>query len=273
MQMIRCLWAHSEPPQFCTMWASDLEAASFNDDFARPIDKLNEICLRYASVLSGLRENKISAANGIHAIDELDAAMAQWAIDTLRSDMRWRYSVFPLNHSNHVWKGIVHAYSGMPIPSVWNSYRSSRLMMLRTRERLRRSVVIPDVQRSQQQFDLRQIRQGLVDDICACIPVQLGHAEPAYSSACVLVSAYHSIWALFFAGQCALEWTRQQAEISSIGTMQTSQEHDHSNLEAKSQLDWIQGRFDFIASEVGLRWAAGVAALLREEGPKHGVLP
>ena len=270
--MIHCLWSHSAPPEFCTAWAVDLDTASSDDTLLRPADVLTEICLDYACVLHRIKTYDMDATDGVRAIDRLDGRMAQWAVDTPRSDKRWSYHNIQVGHSSHVWNRTIHAYFGMPVPGAWNSYRSARLMMLRTRENLRQLVDFSDADHIQQQSELRDKRRQLVDEICACIPVQLGHAKPAYSSGCVLISSYTSIWPLFFAGQCVLEWAHQESWSLRPRGIENLHAPGILYLTANMQLQWIRSRFDFIARNVGLRWAIGVATLLREDSDKHSIL-
>ena len=139
-------------------------------------------------------------------------------------------------------------------------YRGVRIMVTRTQELLAHRFNPSPTARQAQHSYFRAIRRQLTDEICATVPVALGHAQPAFSSPCVLVTAYNSIWPLFFAGTCVLE---------RIGRGAGNTASNAGSSAAMTQLAWILGRFDFISQEVGLRWADGVAATLRGDFKIH----
>lgn len=144
-------------------------------------------------------------------------------------------------------------------------YRGVRIMVTRTQELLAQRFNPTPTARQTQHSYFRAIRRQLTDEICATVPVALGHAQPAFSSPCVLITAYNSIWPLFFAGTCVLE---------RIGQGTGNVASNAGSSAAMAQLAWILGRFDFISQEVGLRWADGVAATLRGDLKIHdNILP
>ena len=104
-----------------------------------------------------------------------------------------------------------------------------------------------------------------MDEICAAAPCCLGHAKPVYNSPCTLISAYGVIWPLFFAGTCALErvgmtvW--QQAEVHNPAHAQTSA--------ASVQAAWILSQMECISEKEGIRWAKGIAAVLKGDFRLH----
>lgn len=187
-------------------------------------------------------------------VADIDARMVQWSVDTLAQEGRWQYSTLQVDDSPNVWNGTVHSYVGLPAPGVWNMYRGVRVMVTRTQELLSLRFNLNPSARETQHAYFRGIRRQLTDDICATIPVALGHAQPAFSSPCVLITSYNSIWPLFFAGTCVLE---------RIGNSVGKGLANPKSSAAMAQLAWILGRFDFISKVVGLRWADGVAATLR----------
>lgn len=193
-------------------------------------------------------------------INDIDTRMVQWSIDTLANESRWRYFDLQVDDSPHVWNGMVHSYVGFPSPGVWNMYRGVRIMVTRTQELLVQRCNPSPLARQTQHSYFRAIRRQLTNEICATVPVSLGHSQPAFTSPCLLITAYNSIWPLFFAGTCVLERISQSAgNITS----------DAGSSAAMAQLAWILGRFDFISQEVGLRWADGVAATLRGDFKIH----
>lgn len=268
MQMIHCLWDDLEPPPFLTDWQADLEANSTDMSFIRPADTLISICLDYAKLGYKIKLNRISDQDAMHEINEIDRHMIQWSIDTMNHDESWRYYDLQVDDSPDVWDGMVHAYAGFPAPGVWNSYRSIRIMVTRTQEVLSQRFNPSPADQASQRTYFRAIRRQLTNDICATIPCALGQAQPAFSSPCVLITAYNSIWPLFFAGTCVLErighspW-KDDPLISTADTFSSS------SSAALAQISWILGRFDYISQSVGLHWADGVAATLRGDFRIH----
>jgi hypothetical protein len=109
----------------------------------------------------------------------------------------------------------------------------------------------------------------MTDDICAGVPAALGHCPPPlYNSPTILLSAYGSIWPLFFAGTCSLERVTvadYQATFSAAPEMR-------STSAATAQVSWLWGRLQHISDAIGLRWAAGIAAALKGDFKLHADL-
>lgn len=226
-----------------------------------PADTMSNLCYDFAKLENKLKLNTISDEDALSEISKIDTRMVQWTIDTPASDQRWQYFDLQVDDSPHVWNGMVHSYVGFPGPGVWNMHRAVRIMMTRTQELLAlRFSPSPSARQTQHSY-FRAIRRQLTDEICATVPVALGHAQPAFSSPCVLVTAYNTIWPLFFAGTCVLE---------RIGQSYGNKASNAKSSAAMAQLAWILGRFDYISKEVGLRWADGVAATLRGDFKIHG---
>jgi hypothetical protein len=258
--MIACIWDDLEPPSFLVDWNEDLQAGDNDPELFRPADAISDICYDYGKLENKLKLNKISDEDAMTQINDIDTRMVQWSIDTLANESRWQYFDLQVDDSPHVWNGMVHSYVGFPSPGVWNMYRGVRIMVTRTQELLAHRFHPSPTARQAQHSYFRAIRRQLTDEICATVPVALGHAQPAFSSPCVLVTAYNSIWPLFFAGTCVLERIGQSAGNTASNTGSSA---------AMAQLAWILGRFDFISQEVGLRWADGVAATLRGDFKIH----
>lgn len=258
--MIACIWDDLEPPSFLVDWNEDLQAGDIDPELFRPADAISDICYDYAKLENKLKLNKISDEDAMAQINDIDTRMVQWSIDTMANETRWQHFDLQVDDSPHVWNGMVHSYVGFPSPGVWNMYRGVRIMVTRTQELLAHRFHPSPTARQAQHSYFRAIRRQLTDEICATVPVALGHAQPAFSSPCVLVTAYNSIWPLFFAGTCVLERIGQSAGKTTSNAGSSA---------AMAQLAWILGRFDFISQEVGLRWADGVAATLRGDFKIH----
>lgn len=257
--MIQCLWDDLTPPEFLWEFQSALEAHSSDDDVAKPVDGLTYLVLDFAVLRAKMRTREISDSLAAEQAAELERRFLQWQIDTTARDERWRYYEIEVPDSEHVWDGKVHAYHCHPPPTAWNTWRNVRIMLSRTQEWLCRRFQFSESEREEQMQYFRKTRRQLTDEICATIPVQLGHASPAYSSPCVLITAYGSIWPLFFSGICAFERVGQSSwSLSDNGEPQLA----HPSA-AAAQAMWILGRLDYISQNVGLKWADGVATTLR----------
>jgi hypothetical protein len=242
--MIACIWDDLEPPSFLIDWNEELSAGDEDPSLYRPADTIADICYDYGKLENRLKLELISDEEAMTEVNNIDTRMVQWSIDTLANESRWQYFDLQVDDSPHIWNGKVHSY----------------VMVTRTQELLAQRFNPSPTARQTQHSYFRAIRRQLTDEICATIPVALGHAQPAFSSPCVLITAYNSIWPLFFAGTCVLERIGQSAGNGVLNA---------SSSAAMAQLAWIFGRFDFISQEVGLRWADGVAATLRGDFKIH----
>lgn len=259
--LINCIWEDERPPEF--LWEYQEELQKYTSDLlmVKPIDDLTFLCFDFALLRAKLRYKEITDVLGAEQASELERKFLQFQIDTLK-DQRWQYHDMEVAESEHVWDGMVHAYSGLPVPMVWNTYRSMRIMLSRTQEMLCRKFQFSESEREEQMQYFRKTRRQLTDEICAGIPSALGHASPAFSSPCVLISAYGSIWPLFFAGTCTLE--RVGSDAYSILDGEPLPPGRMTN-KAAAQAMWVLGRLEYISKSVGLKWADGVASTLRGE--------
>lgn len=256
--MIQCLWDDLRPPEFLWDFQPALEAYLEPKDIAKPVDELTNLVLDFAVLRAKMRTREIPDVVAAKEASELEGRFLQWQIDTSANDERWQYYEMEVPDSEHVWDGKVHAYSCHPAPTAWNTWRNVRIMLSRTQEWLCRRLDFSDDERQQQMQYFRKTRRQLTDDICATIPVQLGHSSPAYSSPCVLITAYGSIWPLFFAGTCAFERVGQSSVSFSNGEPRLTQ-----TSAAAAQAMWLLDRLKYVSEVVGLKWADGVAATLK----------
>jgi hypothetical protein len=138
--------------------------------------------------------------------------------------------------------------------------RGVRVMLTRTQEMLCRRLTFSEADREEQMQYFRKTRRILTDEICATVPTLLGTATPAFNSPCVLITAYATIWPLFFAGTCALE------RVGSSGyyiLKNELQPQSQTSNRAAAQAQWIMSRLHYISKNIGLKWADGVLATLR----------
>lgn len=201
--LINSMWDGLEIPKFLWEWDSELKRHSHPIELAlmSPADILGLLCLEYATLRHNFRKFAISDANAMSTARSIEERMIQWSIDTLNSGPLWHYQLVQVMESPHVWNGVLNGFSGHPsVPGVWNMYRTIRIMLTRTQEQLLRRFELPSRDIEAQLTYLKHVRREQADGICATIPTQLGHASPAPNSPCILVTAYSSIWPLFFAG-------------------------------------------------------------------------
>lgn len=150
-----------------------------------------------------MRTQTISDQDAIAEVIRLEMRMVQWSIDTMADGQVWSYSDVEVPDSPHVWNGVVHGYQSHPsVPSIWNTYRSVRIMLTRNQETLVRRFDLPPEQMIEQMAYLKSVRRQMTDDVCRSVPTLLGHGAPAVTSPCIITSAYGAIWPLFFAGVC-----------------------------------------------------------------------
>ncbi|QIW97318.1 hypothetical protein AMS68_002836 [Peltaster fructicola] len=269
--MIACLWDDRRPPDFLCDWQRELAQKSTSLVFIGPTDTLMDISHEFAILRNAIKLKKISHDEALVQSNDIEAKLRQWAADACSQDERWKYHEARVDDSLHVWEGKVYAYSCLPIPNVWNLYRSIRILATRTHELLARSVSqTADEERMQIMYS-RSIRRQMTDEICATVPCLLGHAAPAFCSPCVLVTAYSSIWPIFFAATCALErlgmnmWEQDgKSDISSHSGVKAS-----AFSSAAAQSAWLLGRLDYISRVIGVKWAENIAGSLREAIKVH----
>ncbi|EME46360.1 hypothetical protein DOTSEDRAFT_70380 [Dothistroma septosporum NZE10] len=255
--MVHCIWDDLEPPAFLWDLENELEKSSPNFDIIAPADQLTRICYNFASLRSKMRLFQLSDFEAMQTATKIELSMIQWSIDAMSSPL-WTFQEVEVADSPDVWDGIVHSYEAFSAASVWNTHRSMRIMLTRTQELLTRRFKLPKDQEDEQLAYFKKVRRRMTEDICAGTPTQLGHASPAPNSPCILVTAYSSIWPLFFAGTCALERISPQAWTQVVGG-----ETALSSSAPIAQASWIIGRLSYISKNIGLKWADGIAATLQ----------
>lgn len=226
-------------------------------------DKLTKICCDYAAFRHALQYGKIpNPQAAAEKASRIDTTLVDWSKEALAVDPAWRFCEMDVPDSPHVWNGMVHDYNSQFGPTIWNAWRVTRITNTRTQELLYRKIAAPGDQLQEQIRLLRRTRRQLTDEICATVPCSLGFATPARNSACVLMTAYSSIWPLFIAGTCALERLGVRSWKEAVaGTRQSSA--------ATAQMAWILDRMDHISAKVGLRWAKAIAATLKGDFSLH----
>ncbi|EMD00560.1 hypothetical protein BAUCODRAFT_20636 [Baudoinia panamericana UAMH 10762] len=268
--LIHCIWDDIEPPAFLWDWAPALEAESVEMNITHPADVLTKICFDFACIRAKIERKQVTDEEALAACNDIDLRMIQWSADAVTSyDDRYHYTDVEVPDHPNIWNGFVHSYGGHPGPGVWNTLRSMRILLTRSQEALCARFPFSASERAEQKAYFRRVRRQMTDDICAAVPYMLGHSgSEAHNRPSVLISAYGAIWPLFFAGTCTLErlggksWDRSAQQLTTIGAS-LSQGVGVSSA-AAAQAAWILGRLDYISDVVGLKWAVGIAATLRE---------
>ncbi|KAM3425184.1 hypothetical protein BST61_g7143 [Cercospora zeina] len=264
--LISALWDDDEPPAFLWDWNAELLKQSENQQWIEPADHFTFLVFEFARLRSRMRQKTISDSDAMAAANSIEMRMERWSVNLIAHNAFWRYRVVEVPDSPNVWNGLVHVYNGHPTASVWSTYRNIRIMLTRTQELLIRKSSMSEEERENQFRYLRSVRRQMTDDICHGIPTQLGHA-PFNNSPNVLITAYGSIWPLFFAGTCALE--RIGPGLWSTVLEEFTPNVEASTSVALAQAMWIIGRMEYISKKVGLRWCDGVLATLRGDFAMH----
>ena len=195
-------------------------------------------------------------------LSQIEMQMIEWAATNMKNHEFWQYYDVEVPDSPHIWNGTIHGYrAGSSVGVAWNTYRNIRIMLSRTQEMLCSRFQMNSSERSEQMAYFRSVRRQMTDEICSAIPAQLGTAPEPYNSPCVIITAYASIWPLFFAGTCALE--RVGKEVSQGLLQGKFQSFEQTTSAPAAQAAWVIGRLHYISDTVGLKWADGVAAILK----------
>jgi hypothetical protein len=261
--LISCIWDEQEPPAFILEWESELQKqSSLSGQAIAPPDRLAVISFDFATLLSQIRGHTISPETALHEAADIQTRMIQWSMSTMSYGEAWRYSDLAVPESQHVWNGTVHAYKSLPAAGVWNTYRILRIILTRTQEDLCKVNGMSGETLQARIANFRGVRRQMTDEICGGIPSQLGHAAPALNSQCVLITAYASIWPLFFGAVCALERVGYDVWEGFL-QLDRSNPRENNSSTAAAQAAWLIGRISYIGNHVGLRWANGFAGVLR----------
>lgn len=249
-----------------------LQSYSTDLEFIRPADEILMISFELATVKSKIKMDHISDLVAMDMLNVIHQRLEQWPVTAWCTDERWQYHELQVDDSPHVWNGMVHAYSGLPMPSVWNSYRSLRIIVTNMQHLL--SLRVPNSTEIQRILNsrVRATHRQMTNDICATIPCQLGHASPAYNSPHVLVTAYNSIWPLLLAANCASERVAEYQQSSDCLQHVESEELRDTFSAAKAQMIWILNRFDYISNFTGIRWAISLIDTLPRIASARGVV-
>jgi hypothetical protein len=258
--LIHAIWDDESPPAFLWEFQSELIKYTNEHDVMKPIDGLSWVIFDFAKLRAKIRYKQIGDVQAAEQAAELERKIIQWTIETPKSDERWRYYEMEVEDSPHVWGNMVHSYWGLPVPGAYNTIRVVRCILTRTQEMLARRLPFSETDREEQMQYFRKVRRILTDEICATIPSVLGHASPAFNSPCLLITAYNAIWPLFFAGTCALDRVGSGAYFILKNEFLPP---GQTTNRAAAQAQWIMSRLEYISTNIGLKWADGVLAILR----------
>lgn len=148
--LIYTIWDDLDPPSFLRDWNQDLQFHSANIEVITPADELSLICFDFSRLRYRMRMQTITDEDAYNTINHIEMRMVQWSIDSMNTHQHWKYRDLEVQDSPHVWNGMVHAYEGHPAASVWETYRSVRIMVTRTQELLLRRFGVPTEQQEAQ---------------------------------------------------------------------------------------------------------------------------
>nr|POE46250.1 uncharacterized protein CFP56_73212 [Quercus suber] len=262
--LTKVLWDDEEPPRFLTDWQQDLNDRSPKHyvHLLESADHPVRVTYSFARLRTKMKRKVISDEDAADEVAELDRRLVVWSNESGSSPL-YRHQNIQVNNSPHVWNRTVSCYSSFFGPTVWQAYHGLRIMMSFTHEHLlckRLKHRFTQAQREEQISRFRMLRQQMTDAICHSIPVALGHAPSSFNSPCIVVSAYMSVWPLFFAATCALEGARSPTKWTQL---QQSPDMVPYSSGSTGQAAWILGRLDYISQVIGLKWAAGLAVVLK----------
>ncbi|KAF7196863.1 hypothetical protein HII31_01781, partial [Pseudocercospora fuligena] len=264
-----CFWQGIQPPALFRDWTLWILSEGVDLATTRPIDEMLVICCDLGTVRSRFQAKSVLCRQDLTTLDDIEQRLILWKHQTCLSDERWSYRELQVSDSPHIWAGMLHVYSGLPVPPVWNTYRSMRIMVSRTQEHLTRELGILDEELASAEIRFETLRTQMMNDICASIPCLLGHSAPTFTSPCVLVTAYNTIWPLFHAGRCAIERVNRFIVDDMVPSSHEG-EFPPGLASAVAQVAWILSRFDYISKVIGLRWAENVAAILEQDSRIFG---
>jgi hypothetical protein len=182
--LVQCIWDDQEPPSFLCDWNSDLSQYSPGYSAIIPVDEMSSLIFDFARLKHQIGAHLIADTVAMGEVTRIEMRAVQWSINAMNNYPDWAYSEIEVAESPHVWNGLVHDYSDVIPASVWNTYRSMRIMLTRTQESLCRRLNLTQEQAEEQLVYYKSIRRRMTDEICAGIPRQFGHAAPARNSHC-----------------------------------------------------------------------------------------
>lgn len=262
--IIACIWDDRDIPDFLLEYQSELEAQTPQDlhGLWKLGDRLTYLYYRLARMRKQVFAQAISLRQALDAAAELEHELIQWSVDAATESEYWQYYELEVEETEHVWDGKVYAYAGHPAPAMMNQFRTLRIILSRSQENLYCKLAVSGAALAEQQAYFRRTRREMTDEICKTIPACLGHAGPAFNSSCVLITAYTSVWTLFFAATVLVERVGPDAKYILYGLPPP---RDKPQTLAYAQLSWVLGRLRYISDDIGLKWADGVARMLRGE--------
>lgn len=97
-----------------------------------------------------LRQKANSDMVDVEAASEIDSRLVRWSSDALASDQAWHFATVAIPDSPQVWNGTIYTYRNSFAPGVWMTFRSIRIMIIRTQESLYRSLPLPAAEIAEQ---------------------------------------------------------------------------------------------------------------------------
>lgn len=215
----------------------NVEAASAES--IKPEPKLFPILSRLCKLRETIRLQTDEDPAILAAAISLDAEFVAWADDL---PLKYAYLTRTSGSGPNFLDKHHHVYDGVWVVSVWNTYRTARIMVNETIRRWldKHTPSIPSIYKCKAEEATNVTRQ-MSTDICASVPFVLGDHLPQGTHYPKAAATFGLLWPLYITG------------------MHTAN--------PPSTRNWVVGRYERIGRELGIQQAHSLARILRL--PKH----
>jgi hypothetical protein len=222
------------------------------DDLSISVLRLNDFC-------AAIKDQTLTRPSDIiRAALKLDGDLVSALLDTPSTSSYRIVQVSGLTceepPGRTVWGDTYHIYSSIAASSMWNNYRSARILLreiiIDTLQHMRSAKDGDDNRHHALAYESRQIALQLMDDIFASVPFHLGVTLPCTGLASSTDQPQLSVGAVGSGGMTLL-WPLLSAANSGFASLQ--------------QRKWIIACLDKIGRSMGINQARAMAQLLRDK--------
>ncbi|KAJ5776880.1 hypothetical protein N7520_000126 [Penicillium odoratum] len=241
------------------------DAMIYRDSNDHIVDKLGVAVMRLSNFCASLKDGSMTDSGEIiRTALTIDAHLTSLFISVPTS---WGYRIVnvPLFNgeaiTSAVWGKTYHVYGSLAASSMWNNYRSARILIheliIDTVKALDVSTLEETDRRQQEALasQSRLIAHQLMEDICSSVPFNLGIGTEAYENDDIEVCAPFQVTA---AGGFSLMWPLLIAGNCGLASQELRQ--------------WITNCLDKIGHSMGINQALAMAHLLRRGMPSRAWL-
>ena len=233
MKLTDCLQRRAPTPQIVVDWSCKVKNLVSGPKLWE--NSLEDISIRLCDLRSSIKQGSIDNDEAIRLAATLDEELEAWLS---KVPEYFSYSkIYDFENPGDVFFGCYHVYSETRVVSVWNHYRSLRII---TNE-----VIIDAISssgnatsREVQRLSSEQLLNKLTADICGSVPPFLGYRN-GQKNAPVMIGTL-LLWPLY---TCAAQ-----------------------NYASPAARDWIVLQLDKIGEVMGIRLATSLARVLRTRG-------